>query len=94
MHKIIKAINDIPEQVKDIVMTTYDQLIKKGIQEGEVIGMQKGEVRGEMKAKTKTILKSFELGMEISMIANITDLRVTNFYLFLLFFLLINYYIN
>lgn len=62
-NKLIDAIQDIPEDLKNIIMTTYDKFI------------QKGEQIGAKKINTKIILNSFDLGMEINLIANITDIK-------------------
>lgn len=48
-------------------MTTYEWMIK----EGEEIGIQKGIQKG----KLEVILKGFDGGLKISILANITDLN-------------------
>ena len=60
-------------------MTTYTQLSNKFRQEGKIegeqIGIQKGEQIGIQKGKIEVVLKSYESGIPISLIANITGLN-------------------
>jgi len=65
-------------------MTTYARIAQEniqigeqiGIQKGEQIGMQKGEQIGIEKKQTEVILKSFDHGIPMLMISEITGLSV------------------
>ncbi len=51
-------------------MTTYSRLLEKG----EQIGIQKGEQIGIQKEKMEVVLNSFDHGVDIALISNITGL--------------------
>jgi predicted transposase YdaD len=63
-------------------MTTYARIVQEnkqlGIQEGEQIGIQKGEQigiqKGENNKQIEFVFSSFDNGISISLIANITKL--------------------
>lgn len=64
------SIKNIPPKLKDNIMTTYSRLLEKG----EQIGIQKGEQIGIQKEKMEVVLNSFDHGVDISLISNITGL--------------------
>ena len=55
-------------------MSTYEAIKQEGIEKGEQIGIQKGEQIGIQKKEVEVVLNSFNNGIEISLIANITNL--------------------
>lgn len=59
---IKESFNQLPPHVKDEIMSTYDRIIAKG------------RVEGEVKSKTETVLRCFDNGLSIPMIANIVCL--------------------
>lgn len=79
-----KIIESIPSTIKEDIMTTYARIAQEniqigeqiGIQKGEQIGIQKGEQIGIEKKQTEVILKSFDHGIPMLMISEITGLSV------------------
>jgi predicted transposase/invertase (TIGR01784 family) len=81
-----KIIESIPLTIKEDIMTTYARIAQEnkligeqiGIQKGEQIGIQKGEQigiqKGENNKQIEFILSSFDNGVSISLVANITKL--------------------
>ena len=51
-------------------MSTYEAIKQEGIEKGEQIGIQKGK----NEEKVKVVVNSFKNGIDISLIANITNL--------------------
>ena len=70
----VKAIEIIPTDIKENLMTTYTWMKEEGIQEGLQKGRQEGILEGIKGEKTKVILKGFEEGLTIKILANITNL--------------------
>jgi len=77
-EEVIKIIESVPKPIKEDAMTTYSLLTKKykqeGRQEGEQIGIQIGEQIGIQKEKIDVVLKSYDNGISITLISNITNL--------------------
>jgi predicted transposase/invertase (TIGR01784 family) len=65
VHKLIEV---IPPNVKENIMTTYNQIIQEaeqiGIQKGEQIGIQKGEQIGIQKGEQIGIQKGEQIGIQ------------------------------
>lgn len=70
----IEALNTIPTELKENLMTTYSWIKEEGKIEGKIEGKLEGEKVGELKEKAKVVLKSFQMGLSVSIIANITEL--------------------
>ena len=65
-----KALENIPSDIKINLMTTYAWMKE----EGKIEGRLEGEHIGILKEKSKVILKGFDEGLKISVLANITNL--------------------
>jgi len=57
-------------------MTTYAKLKQEGKIEGKIEGRKEGKIEG----KIEVVLKSYESGLSISLIANITGLTEEEVY--------------
>jgi predicted transposase/invertase (TIGR01784 family) len=64
--KILEIAANTVQDFKEIIMSTYDKIYTKG----EAKGIEKGIE----KEKINTVLKSFDKGLSISLISNISDL--------------------
>ena len=81
-EEVKSVITALPKPYNDHIMSTYEAIRQEGIekgeqigiQKGEQIGIQKGEQIGIQKEKVIVILNSFKNGIDISLIANITNL--------------------
>ncbi|MBK9256156.1 MAG: Rpn family recombination-promoting nuclease/putative transposase [Saprospiraceae bacterium] len=71
-NKLIEIVQKISPDIKKDIMSTYDQLVRKGEIKGEIKGKIEGEIKGEIKGKKEVILNAFENGLAISLISNIT----------------------
>ncbi|MFZ1749920.1 MAG: hypothetical protein WAU01_06995, partial [Saprospiraceae bacterium] len=65
--KIVSITQKISPEFKDNIMSTYDQLIQKGI--------QKGKLEGKIEGKLELVLNAFDNDLSISLISNITKLE-------------------
>ena len=59
-------LNQLPDPLKRTTMTTYQQIIEKGI--------AKGKIEGKMEAFDEVIANAFHNGLEIELISSITGL--------------------
>lgn len=75
---IIEAMENMSSEIKEEVMTTYEQLIEQGRiegrEEGIEEGIEKGIEEGEKKGKSQVILNGYNNGLDIAMLSNITQL--------------------
>jgi flagellar biosynthesis/type III secretory pathway protein FliH len=71
-------IENLPLQIKENIMSTYDSILEKGIEIGTAKGMEKGMERGlEKGIETKAIqvvLSAFDQEIPLDLIANITKM--------------------
>ena len=70
----VKAVETIPSNVKENLMTTYTWMKEEGIQEGLQKGIQEGLQRGRLEKQTDVILQGYDEGLPIKMLAKITKL--------------------
>jgi predicted transposase/invertase (TIGR01784 family) len=73
-EEVKSVIAALPKPYNDHIMSTYEAIKQEGIEKGEQIGIQKGEQIGIQKKEVEVVLNSFKNGIEISLIANITNL--------------------
>jgi predicted transposase/invertase (TIGR01784 family) len=69
-----KALNTIPSDIKENLMTTYTWMKEEGIQEGLQKGRQEGRQEGILEKETEVILQGYEEGLNIHLLAKITKL--------------------
>ncbi len=88
---IIDAMENISSDIKNDIMTTYDQLIEKGKKEGKIEGIKAGRIEGikegkiegiktglkegQYKEKVEVILNGMEKGLDIAILSSLTKLR-------------------
>ena len=72
-----KAIETIPQTIKTNIMTTYAQIKQEGILEGEQKGKLEGKLEGTLEGKIEVILNGYKNGLSMELLANITDLAVS-----------------
>jgi len=85
-ENLIHIIENVPDTIKNEIMSTYDYLIQKGeeigirkgeeigIRKGEEIGIRKGKEIGTEKKEIEIVLNAFTQGLSVAIIANITNL--------------------
>jgi NACalpha-BTF3-like transcription factor len=69
-EEVKSVIAALPKPYNDHIMSTYEAIKQEGIEKGEQIGIQKGK----NEEKVKVVVNSFKNGIDISLIANITNL--------------------
>lgn len=62
----------LPPKKKKEIMTTYEMILEEGRQEGR----QEGRSAGEVKKTTEVVILSYKKGLEIGLIADITNLSL------------------
>ena len=67
----VKAVETIPADIKENLMTTYSWIKEEGKLEGKL----EGEKIGIQKNKTQVILKGFDRGLPINLLSEIADLN-------------------
>ena len=76
--EVISIIESLPNPVNKEFMSTYDAIRIEGKIEGEQIGIQKGKIEGEqigiLKKTIETVIKSYDNGIAIPLIANISSI--------------------
>jgi predicted transposase/invertase (TIGR01784 family) len=82
-----KALNSIPDNVKENLMTTYSWIKEEGKlegkregklegkREGKLEGKIEGKLEGKREGKTEVIINGYEEGLNISILASITNLN-------------------
>jgi predicted transposase YdaD len=75
-----EKINNSNNNLKSEAMNLIDEIEQQGELRGELKGKIQGEIQGEIKGikkeKHNTIIRSWENGLAIPMIANITDVSI------------------
>lgn len=75
---LLSLIEEIPDKVKQNIMTTYDQIIEQGKEIGKEIGKELGQEIGIQKGETnkaiEVVVNSYKEGIDISLISIITKL--------------------
>lgn len=72
VHQIIEKVNYSDNNLKSKVMSIFDEIEQKGIEKG----IKKGKIEGKIEEKRSTIIRSWENGISISMISNISGLSI------------------
>jgi hypothetical protein len=60
--EFLKAIDFVPPKIKSDLMTTYSRI------------KEEGKIEGKIEGKTEVILNGFESGLDIKLLANITNM--------------------
>ena len=66
----------LDSQLKPKVMSTYEQLIRKGRIEGKIEGKIEGEIQGEIKGRTEMLRNAWRKGYSISQMADLAGWSV------------------
>jgi predicted transposase YdaD len=69
-----KAIETIPSDIKENLMTTYTWMKEEGKAEGKLEGKLEGRLEGKLQKEIEVILKGYDESLKISVLANITNL--------------------
>ncbi len=84
--QLAESVENMPTQIKQNIMTTYDQLIEKGVQKGKAEGKLEGKIEGKLEGKIEgkqegirvaqreIILKGYDKGLSISFLASLSGL--------------------
>ena len=72
--KIIEIADKGDEHIKDIIMSTYDQILEKGKHIGIEKGREEGIDIGIEKGKVDMIIKGYENKLDISILSNISGI--------------------
>ena len=76
--KIIEIADKGDKHIKDVIMSTYDQILEKGREEGIDLGIEKGREEGIEegieKAQVDMILKGHENKLDTSILSNISGI--------------------
>lgn len=67
---IIEAMENMSSEIKEKIMTTYEQLIEQGRKEGR----EQGREEGTKKSKSSVILNGYDNGLDVAILSNITQL--------------------
>jgi len=70
----VKAIEAIPSDIKENLMTTYTWMKEEGKAEGKLEGKLEGRLEGKLQKEIEVILKGYDESLKISVLANITNL--------------------
>ncbi len=73
-QEIMELLLTLPTDQKTDILSTYDQLIEEGMQKGLEKGLQQGMQKGQRAQKVQSVIASFKNGLELSLIAKITQL--------------------
>jgi flagellar biosynthesis/type III secretory pathway protein FliH len=77
-EKIIEITETTDQNFKEIVMSTYDRILTKGIdlgiEKGIEQGIDLGIEKGFEKAMKKAVLNGYDKGLSITMLCNINEL--------------------
>lgn len=71
-QEIMNKLATLPPKKKKEIMTTYEMILEEGRQEGR----QEGRSAGEVKKTTEVVILSYKKGLEIGLIADITNLSL------------------
>ena len=71
-QKLIEILDKIPATIKSEIMSTYELIEQKGVEKGIKKGIEKGIEKG----LNQVVLTAFKQGVDISLIANITNLNI------------------
>ena len=71
-----EKINISNNNLKSEAMTLIDEIEQQGELRGELRGEIKGEIQGIKKEKQNTIIRSWENGIAVPMISNITGVSI------------------
>lgn len=71
---IANTIKQLPPPLKENIMSTYEKIVNRNKMEGKLEGKLEGKVEGMLEGKIEVVLNSFDSGIEIPLIANITSM--------------------